>query len=110
MKKLKFYGDEWLLFHDIANKMHPSEIPMYFMQGIKFISMEEFAYIGGGKQMLMKQIAFNTGINKCIRSDHKKYTKVLTEENRPIKIQLLGRDNEEISAIKVEETKHDYIK
>lgn len=74
------YGDEWLQLHDIMNKMTIEEVfMMEYALHLGLLPINELAYLTGAKQDLMRHIAMISGINRVIKSDPKKYRKLLQE-------------------------------
>lgn len=95
LNNFKYFGDEWLHVHDIFEKsrMTVFEAIQFIPYGVNFVEPNVLVYYTGQKQKLAQEIAFITGVNRVIRSDPDKYLKILREDDRRVKINLVNFGN-----------------
>jgi len=77
---MKYFGDEWLDFHDFLSTMSIKEqVEAQINTKVEFILPNEFAYYINGKKILLNTLKCVREINK--EKDHTKHNDILTKYN-----------------------------
>lgn len=90
----KYLGDDFLALRDTLNKLNRSEQIIMNMNydGI-FFEQKEFMYMIESDKELIRQAEFMMGVNRVLKSNKKKYGKILSGEDpkypEPRKIQII---------------------